>query len=870
MEKVKLTIDGREIETERGKTVLEAALENGIEIPVFCYHPCLKSVGACRICLVEIEKWPKLQVSCATAANEGMVVHTHSDKVVKARRGVLEFILANHPLDCPTCDKGGECPLQDTTFKYGLDFSRFSEKKRRFIRDENSTFDDLRIGPEIIRNQNRCIHCYRCTRLVSERFFENDLGSYQRGAHTEILPPPGGEIRNMYSGNVTENCPVGALTNTDWRYKIRVWRTFTVDTICRYCSDGCNLRVSVGRKKLQRALSRTNNKIDEGLPCDLGRYGYQFAHHDDRLTRPMIKKDNELVECSWDEALSVIKSKIDKTVKNLSPQSVAALVGETLSNEDYFAIGRFFRTVIGTNSIDHRMDRKRKLNMTDDVVRRELCINKLNIADLEKAKTFFVIGSDIQSENPITFLRMLKTKRYKGARIISLNPRPTPMNRAADEKYIYRAFSEVRLLQGLARIILEKKFYNTEIVKLNKDEIKRFLDETKDFNIKAVSEQTGIDAPALEALAQELCQSPDTVFVTGETTRRHYMRDQILVGLYNLAKLTGNLNTENSGILMLGGQSNTAGCYFMGMRPDQLPYNSGINQTDKISQIWNGKISDFVGADTVEILQKINDEKIECGFVIGSDPADVYPDREYINKALAKLDFLVVADMFLTDTAKLADVVLPISSHFESNGTFVNWEGTIQKFEKAIANIGESLPVWKIFSRLASLLGTDFEYKSSDDIFTQIAMLIGNESVNSLQSVPSDGWRFDRKREYPDVGLHALKLREPNVEDYPYTVIYGNGDHHFRRNFSNRCESLNRFLADPYIGLNPDTATDLTVSEGELVKLENSCGKIIGKVLIIPDLPGDVVFIPDNFPEVKANMIFNKDMDIDRANLVKM
>jgi len=870
MEKVKLTIDGKEIETERGKTVLEAALENGIEIPVFCYHPCLKSVGACRICLVEIEKWPKLQVSCATAANDGMVVFTKSDRVVKARRGVLEFILANHPLDCPTCDKGGECPLQDTTFKYGLDFSRFTEKKRRFVKNENSTFDDLRIGPEIIRNQNRCIHCYRCTRLVSERFFENDLGSYQRGAHTEILPPPGGEIRNMYSGNVVEYCPVGALTNSDWRYKIRVWKTFTKDTICRYCSDGCNLRVSIGRKKIQRALARPNPKIDEGLPCDLGRYGYQYAHHDDRLTRPMIKRDNELVECSWEEALSTIKTKIDKTINNLSPQGVAAVVGETLSNEDYFAIGRFFKTVIGTNSIDHRLTRKRKLDMSDDVVRRELCVNKLDLADLENANSFFVIGSDLQAENPATFLRMLKARRYKNAGITVLNPRPTRMNRAVDNEYIYKAYSEVHILQGLARIILEKKFYDAEQANLSEADIKQFLNDTKEYKIRAVAQQTGIDTKQLETLAQAICQSGKTVFITGESTRNHYQRDQILVALYNLAKLSGNLSAENSGILSLGGQSNTAGCYYLGMRPDQLPYNTSPNQPEKISQIWDGKISDFAGFDTVEILQKINEEKIECGFVIGADPSDVYPDNEYINKTLSKLDFLVVADLFLTDTAKLADVVLPLSSHFEADGTFVNWEGTIQKFEKGIDNVGESMSAWQIFSRLASILGKNFGYKTSNDIFSHMAALIGDDSIASLKDIPGDGLRFAHKKEYLDVGLHAVKFREPNIEDYPFTVLYGNGDHQFGRNFSSRCDSLNHFLADPYIGLNPATATELTVGEGELVKLENSCGKIIGKVFIIADLPADVVFIPDNFPEVRVNMLRNKDLDIDKSNLVKM
>jgi NADH-quinone oxidoreductase subunit G len=870
MEKIKLTIDGKEVETTKGKTVLEAARENGIDIPVFCYHHRLRSVGACRICLVEIEKWPKLQVSCSTAAAEGMVVFTNTPRVIKARQGVLEFILANHPLDCPTCDKGGECPLQDTTFKYGLDYSRFQEKKRRFIRDENSTFDDLRIGPEIVRNQNRCIHCYRCTRLVQEAFFEQDLASYERGAHTEILPPPGGEIRNLYSGNVVEYCPVGALTNTDWRYKIRVWKTKDVPTICRYCSDGCNLRLSVARNKIWRAQSRRNDSIDEGLPCDLGRYGYQFVHHADRLTRPMINKGGELVECSWDEALSAIRAKIDKTVANLGPQGVAGLVGESLSNEDYFAIGRFFKAVIGTNSIDHRISRKKKLAFSEDVVKREACENKLDIADLERADHFFIIGADLHAENPITALRILKARSYAGASISLLNPLPTHLNRAADREIMYKAYSEVYLIQGLARMILEKKLYDSEKIKLDKAEIGAFLQDTTDFDPAAVSEKTGITSEALESLAKAICAADNTVFLAGERIHTHYQRNQILVALYNLARLSDNLNGVSSGLLLLGGEANTRGCYLFGMRPDRLPFDLPRSEAAKLTPLWGEEIADNEGYDTLDILQKINEEKIECGFVIGVDASDHYPDNDYINKTLAKLEFLVVADLFLTDTARLADVVLPLSSHFEIDGSFVNWEGSLQKFSKAVKTIGESMPAWQIFTKLSAVMEKDFAYTNPTQIFEQIAPLLGKGEITDYNSIPSEGFRMEKKKSYPEINLAAVKYKQPSSEDLPFVILSGNGDHHFGRNFSSRSESLNKFLSDPFIVISSKVAEEMMISEGDLIKLENSSGKIVAKALIWQNLPEDAVFVPDNFHEVKVNMVRNRDHDIDRVKIVKM
>ncbi len=870
MEKIKLTIDGKEIETVKGTTVLEAALEHGIDIPLFCYHPCLKSIGACRICLVEIEKWPKLQVSCATAATEGMVVFTNSDRVVKARQGVLEFILANHPLDCPTCDKGGECPLQDTTFKYGLDFSRFHEKKRRFITNENSTFDDLKIGPEVIRNQNRCIHCYRCTRLVEERFFEEDLGHYQRGAFTEILPPPGGEIRNMYSGNVVEYCPVGALTNRDWRYKVRVWKTTEIPTVCRYCPDGCNLRMSVFRNRIYRAQARANAAIDEGLPCDLGRYGYQFVHHDDRLTRPMIKKNDELVECTWNEALSAIRTKLEKTISSLGASGVACLVGESLSNEDYYTVGKFFRSVIGTNSIDHRIYRKKKLSVGEDAVKRELCWNKPDISDLERGRHFVIIGADLNSENPITALRILKAKRYSNARITLLNPRPTSLKRAADQELIYKAYSEVYLLQGLARLIIEKKLYDANSTDIKPGEVKAFLKDTKEYDVATVSKKTGISLEKLESLAGLLCSSENTIFVGGETVRIHYQRDPILISLYNLAKLTGNLHGEGAGILLMGGESNTRGCYHFGMRPDRLPFDLNIGRSDKLKPTWGDRLSDQPGFDTVDILSKIAEEKIECGFLLGLDAIDHYPDQEYIRAALSKLDFMVVADLFLTDTARMADVVLPITSHFETDGTFVNWEGCLQRFTGVIRKSAEVRPLWEIFSQLSAVFDKDFEFKTADDIFRQYAPLLSRDGITKLSDIPDSGIRFEKKKDYPDFPLEAVEYREPSFENLPLTVLSGNGDHHFGRNFTSRCESLNNFLADPYIAISPKLAEETIISEGDLVKLENSSGKIVAKAVIWQNLPEDVVFIPDNFIEVKVNCIRNKDNDIDRVRLVKM
>lgn len=871
MSEIKLTIDGREITTTAGKTILEAALDNGIDIPVFCWHPKLKSVGACRICLVEVEKWPKLQVSCSTQATDGMVVYANNERVIKARRGVIEFILLNHPLDCPTCDKGGECPLQNITYKYGVDSARTLEKRQRFIVDPDSTFDDLPIGPEIIRNQNRCIHCYRCTRIVEEICEEDDLGAYERGHGTEILPPPGREIRNLYSGNIVEYCPVGALTNEDWRYKVRVWLTKQKKSICNFCPDGCNLTVWTFHDKIYRATVRRNDRVDDAFLCDVGRYGYQFVQHPDRLKSPMIKKGGELTECSWEEAYNAIITKVKTISEKLGPQGVAALIGEEGSNEDYYVIGKFIRSVIGSNSIDHRLRRKRKLSHIPEMYKLGILGTNLSFDDLEKADQFIIIGSDLHTENPITALRVLKAKRLNNANIAMINPAPSRLSRSGDE-YIYAANSELEVLTCLARIILQEKLVDADRTGLQDKQIEGFLNQTDFCSTDDVAASSGIAAEDLKALARRIASAGRTVFITGSHVYLHYQRDMLLNAVFNLAIVSGNISDEQNNILIQRSGSNNKGCYYFGMRPDRLPFRKSLDEKEALRAAMPNGIPDRQGADTIDILRQIQDSKIEMAFVVGADPITTYPDHKFISSTLSKLDFLVVADLYLTDTAKLADVVLPKSSHMETSGSFCNWEGRIQTFEQVIKPIVPSRPAWKIFSDLASKIGVDFGFTNALQVFDEFASLLDADSSYKFGNFPEEGLRLpSSKQPSRKSGLQAIEQKKPVVsEDHKYVLLTGNGDHHIGRNRTSRSESLNRFLDAPFVGLSKKTADELILSKGDLVRVENGAGKLIGPVRYIDRLRDDCVWIPNNFPEMAANVLMNREHDLDMVSLVKV
>jgi NADH-quinone oxidoreductase subunit G len=392
---IKLNIDGQDIEVEPGTLILEAARRLDIEIPTFCYDERLKSVGACRMCLVEVEKSPKLVASCATPVNPGMVVKTQSDKVVEARRAVLEFLLINHPLDCPTCDKGGECPLQNLTYKYGPPTSRYRERKVRFQEGTELNFDDLQIGPEIWLNRNRCIVCYKCVRIARDLGGSADIGMFQRGAFAHIDIPQAVQYANEFSGNTVEYCPVGALMSDSFRYKVRTWLMQRTPSVCWLCPDGCNIAVEQRISHIYRHSARRNDNVDSGFLCDKGRYGFDLTSGKDRLRIPQAMVNGLFKDISYNEVLALAIHRLSEE----KGESSALLLDTTITNEEAYAAAEFFRAKYPQSSIAissaHKYD-----NTTLGLA--------VTMPELEKADLVILAGCDLEVEHPIIGLRVKK------------------------------------------------------------------------------------------------------------------------------------------------------------------------------------------------------------------------------------------------------------------------------------------------------------------------------------------------------------------------------------------------------------------------------------------------------------------------------
>ncbi|MEW6411498.1 MAG: NADH-quinone oxidoreductase subunit NuoG [Candidatus Zixiibacteriota bacterium] len=837
---VTFTINGREVTVPKGTTVLNAAREIGIHIPTFCWHPKLKSVGACRMCYVEVEKMPKLQVSCMLEAMDGMVVYTDSDLVKRGRKAVIEFILLNHPLDCPTCDKGGECDLQNLTFAHGIDDSRFDFKKYRFVDDGmTTTFDDKRIGPEIILNRNRCILCYKCVRANKEAFGEYDLGVYERGNIAEINAAPGEQVDNPFSGNLVEICPVGALTNTDWRYKIRVWLTKTTPSICNYTSSGTNILFykEDHKNKIFRTTSRRNDEIDDGWLPDITRYGYQIVNAPDRLKRPLVKKEGKQVEATWEEALEVISKKFGEIKEKLGGVCVGSLVAPNLDNASLYAASRLMRTTFKSNNIDFRGD-YRMLPAEPESLYMTLASQPFKIADIDSSDVIVTFGSDLVREHPNEYLRIRKARNFGNAKIYSINPYAVKSADVADLELIYKPGTEEIVVNGICLAAIE-------IGAVAPDRATQLKSKIAPASLSAAAAACGVDADNLKIIAQALYEGRRVTFLAGELVTRSKARDVIGAALLNLSMA---LQLPQKGqMAVLARYANSKGAEKLGLLPK--PRKALV---DEMTAIW-GEYPDAEPNNTDAMMALVKKEEIKGFFILGANPMMLYPDREFVKEGLEKLEFLVACDLFETATTELADVVLPLASWAEYEGYYVNLEGKAQKAEQAVKPVGEAKPGHEICKLVSEALGDD-HWMSNEQMHSDIQRLLKADSV-----IP-----------YPDDFVEAKPLDDVAVNEEYILPLYIIDDPHHCGHLTEKATSLANFASEPYIEISPELASRYKIEDGDSVRVASEIAKVVLPARISEHLESDVVLMPRNFPSKSVTSLLMRKRRVDRVKLTKV
>jgi NADH-quinone oxidoreductase subunit G len=656
MADVNLTVDGKKFTAPAGMLLIDACKNAGIEVPSFCYYPNLSLCGACRMCLVKIEKMPKLQTACTTVVSEGMIVTTESDEIKQARKSMLEMVLGNHPLDCPVCDAGGECELQDMTFSYGAAESKFMEAKNHK--------EEQQWSPVVFFDRPRCILCYRCVRVCGEGMDVWALGVQNRGVGSLIAPNKEDHLECEECGMCIDICPVGALTSGAYRYKTRPWEMKHVGTVCTHCGDGCKTTLGVRRSDTGMEIVRGDNRDKSGTNgdflCIKGRYAFDFANHEDRLTQPLIRKNGKLTPSTWEEAFELVGKKFAEVRDKDGGQAVGVIGSTRTTNEEAYLLSKFARTVLKTNNVDH--------HRTADFPALAMALRgkpdaTASMADVYTAPAILLIGNDPTEQHPLLAWQIRNNVRLHRAKLHIINSASIKLRRQATSFTQTTAGTEGKLAEFLA----------------------------------------GDDAAA-DALT-----SPSVSKDAWLVLRDNFRAEQNLIIIFG-SEIRGNdiasLVTFGSGIsgakfLCLGDYSNSRGAADMGLYPDLLPgYHSTAGNT-QFHREWP-EIPQTAGLDLPGMIDAAKAGELNALYVVGSNPIG----RLKVDPFVFSHSFVVVQDMFLTETAVVADVVLPAANAYEKSGTVTNTCGDVQLVKKA-GEVSGTKPDFEMIVRIADAMGAD-------------------------------------------------------------------------------------------------------------------------------------------------------------------
>jgi NADH-quinone oxidoreductase subunit G len=815
---VTFSIDGREVEAPEGAMLVDGAKYGDVEIPIFCYEPKLgQPVGACRMCLVEIEGIPKLQTACSTPVKDGMVVHTQTARVREAQGSVVEFLLVNHPLDCPVCDKGGECPLQDITFGWGRGISRMVEPKRHFKKP-------LELSPLIAIDRERCILCYRCVRFSQEVSEDYQLILHERGAHSYVGTFDAHPYVAPFSGNIIELCPVGALTSRPYRFRARPWDVEGAGTVCTLCPSQCNVELTVRDERVLRVLARDHEGVDDGWLCDKGRFAYQAIHSEERIVEPLVRDGDALRPASWERALSAAASALGK-----AKGSVGALAGGTTTNEEAFLLQRLVRERLGSADVDSRA-----AGPVPRELQRALAAPALQatVPDIEFAHTVLLLGVEPVDDAPILDLRIRKGVRRHGVRLAVATPRPSSLDPNAKLWLRYAPGAEHAFLAALEAALGAAG------------------------DVDALCAAADADPKAVRALADLLIEDGrgDVVILWGER-----LGAPALPTLLSVAGRLGLAERDGAGLLEVPASANGRGLREAGFQP-----NAGPGLAEPAA----------AGRSAPEIAQAAADGELSAVYLLHADPVRDHADAPLWRRALARASTVVAHASFLTDELREhATVVFPAESYAEKEGTVTHPDGRLQRLRPGIGHPGAVRSEWSVLADLERRL-TRAESQTVD-MPTQdghTSPLTGAMATRQLvESVP-----FYAGLTLEEIGGRGVRWQEraaaEAVPEAPATFETGAPVAAPSADGALRLGSFRSIWASPEVEaspalkflargatleVSPADAERLGVDHGDRVRVSNEDRTVEARVALRGNAPAGTVFLDAGLPEGGASELTN-------------
>ncbi|HMK44051.1 MAG TPA: formate dehydrogenase subunit alpha [Dissulfurispiraceae bacterium] len=867
-----LTIDGLPVTAGSGMTVLQAARQAGISIPTLCHHPQLSPFGGCRLCIVQIEGVPRPVTACTTPVSGGMVVTTDSSEISALRRTVLELILSDHPNDCMVCEAAGACDLQDLAYQFGLRDNPYPGERRLYEkRDAN---------PFIERDMEKCIACGRCVKACDEIQGVGAINFTYRGFKTKICPPFERDLDCEFCGQCVQFCPTGALVGKQWDRAGRTLGVRPVKTVCGYCGVGCEVNIHVAGNRIVK-VTVPDDAWNDGLLCVKGRFGYSFVQHHDRLTVPLVRRNGELAPASWDEALAVIANKLKQIRSAAGPDAIGGISSARCTNEENYAFQKFMRAIIGTNNVDHcaRLCHAPTVAGLASIFGSGSMTNSID--EISGSEVLLLVGTNTKETHPVVANRMIEAKR-RGAKIILIDPRRIPMARFADIHLRLRPGTNVALLKALAHVIVEEDLIDKEFIAEQTTGVESYLASLKAYAPEAVAGITGVPAEHIRAAARAYGSSRKAGIYYAMGITQHQSGTDNVRALAYLALLTGNIGRPHTGINPLRGQNNVQGACDAGCLPNVLPgyQKVGIpDNVEKFEQSWKTRLSAAPGMTMTEMIPAAASGVLKALYIMGENPVLTDPNASHTLLALKNLEFLVVQDIFLTETAELAHVVLPTACCYEKDGTFTNTERKVQRVRKAVEPPGKARDDLSILLDLTTAMGSKLGFTTPSEALQEFAALWEAMSGISYQRLEKGGLHWPCLDEsHPGIKVrHAKGFRKghavftpveyrPAAEqvdpDFPFLLTTGrNLFHHHGGSMTRRVHPIELHAGRPYIEMNPEDAELMGIHTGDILRITSRRGSITVGALINRSVTPSVVFLPMHYREAAANILTSDSCD---------
>ena len=874
-----LTIDGRQVVAESGMTILAAARAAGIDIPTICQDDRLEPFTACRLCLVEVEGARAPLVACGTDVSDGMVVRTSTPEIDEQRVVLLDLLLSDHRNDCIICDQAGGCRLQEMAYRFGISTTSYGGEARDYPAREDTPF--------IAYDPAKCILCGRCVGVCREVQGCHVLDFAERGFDSLITTSFGRsmvETECEMCGNCVSACPTGALQDKLSRFGCRTWDATPVDTVCPFCGCGCNIQLLVKDGKVVRVTSPVGKGPGGGNLCVKGRYGFQFINHPDRLTRPLVRRDGELVPATWDEALDLVARRFAEIRDEGGADALMGFSSARCTNEDNYVFQKFMRAVIGTQNVDHCARLCHASTVTG--LRQSLGSGAMtnSFVDLEEADAILIIGSNTSEAHPIAALHIKRAMR-RGAKLIVIDPREIDMARRADFHLQLLSGTNVAVINGLMQVILEEGLADQDFIAGRTEGYEDLPAVLAAYTPELVEEISGVPAGTLREAARVFgAAGKGAIFYSMGITQHSHGTEHVLA-LSNLALLTGNLGRRGTGVNPLRGQNNVQGACDMGALPNVYTGYQAVGDPaaqKRFSEAWSVELAAEPGLTVTEAFDAMNEGRVKGLYVVGENPVLSDPDQTHVVESLKGLDFLVVQDIFLSETAALADVVLPAASFAEKDGTFTNTERKVQRVRAAVPSPGEARADWAIVAELARRLGGagGWDYARPADIMTEINALTPSYAGITYDRLGDEGglcWPCPDTTHPGTPILHIGSFTrgkgkffpiayQPPAEvaggDYPLTLTTGRMlEHYHTGTMTRRSDGLNELVPTGFAEIHPDDAARLGVSDGAVVSVETRRGVISISANVTARVRPGTVFVPFHFWESPANRLTNTARD---------